>query len=115
MDRLVGECVVDGARRMGNGQRHPPGPLRPAFLEHASGRHRVRRAGRAQRRLAAMTVTLSDVERWDPEAIRAVFDAAIQRAHGTRTASAALTETMRLANFGGDTAEAAQEATHATT
>ncbi|GFG66948.1 hypothetical protein MKUB_44380 [Mycobacterium kubicae] len=62
-----------------------------------------------------MTVTLADIERWDPAAIRTVFDVAIQRAHGTRTASAALTETMRLLNFGGDTADAAHEAAQRTT
>jgi hypothetical protein len=62
-----------------------------------------------------MTLTLADIERWDPAAIRTVFDAAIKRAHGTRAASAALAETMRLWNFGGDTAEAAHAATHRTT
>lgn len=62
-----------------------------------------------------MTVTLADIDRWDDGAVRTVFDAAIQRALGTRTAAAALTETMRLVNFGGDTADAAQAATHATT
>ncbi|CAM3286409.1 hypothetical protein BST27_25945 [Mycobacterium intermedium] len=62
-----------------------------------------------------MTLTLGDIDRWDPDAIRTVFDAAIQRAHGTRTAVAALSETMRLATFGGDTADAVQAAVHATT
>jgi Alpha/beta hydrolase len=62
-----------------------------------------------------MTLTLADIERWDPAAIRAVFDAAIKRSHGTRAASAALTETMRLLDFGGDAAEAAQTATQKTT
>lgn len=61
-----------------------------------------------------MTVTLADVDRWDPEAIRTVFDAAIRRAHGTRTASAAVAEMMRLLNFGGVAAEAAQAATQHT-
>src|ERR1700751_776233 len=62
-----------------------------------------------------MTLTLADIERWDPAAIRAVFDAAIKRSHGTRTTSAALTETMRLLDFGGDAAGAAQGATQKTT
>jgi Alpha/beta hydrolase len=62
-----------------------------------------------------MTLTLADIERWDPAAIRTVFDAAIKRSRGTRTASAALTETMRLLNFGGDAAEAAHAASHQTT
>ncbi|WP_310773700.1 alpha/beta hydrolase [Mycobacterium sp. Z3061] len=58
-----------------------------------------------------MTVTLADVDRWDPAAIITVFDAAIRRAHGTRTAAAAITELMRLLSFGGDAAEAAHAAT----
>lgn len=61
-----------------------------------------------------MTLTLADVERWDPAAIRSVFDAAIKRAQGTRTVSAVLAETMRLFTFGGDTAEAARAATRHT-
>lgn len=62
-----------------------------------------------------MTVTLGDIDHWDSGAIRTVFDAAIRRAHGTRTVSAVLAETMRLANFGGDTADAAHAAARATT
>lgn len=62
-----------------------------------------------------MTVTLTDIERWDPVAIMTVFDAAIRRAHGARTTSAAITELMRLLSFGGDTAEAAHAATGHTT
>lgn len=58
-----------------------------------------------------MTFTLADVDRWDPAAITAVFDAAIRRAHGTRAAAAAITELMRLLSFGGDAAEAAHAAT----
>jgi hypothetical protein len=61
-----------------------------------------------------MTLTLADIERWDPAAITTVFEAAIKRAHGTRTASAALTDTMRLLDFGGDAAEAARLATRRT-
>jgi hypothetical protein len=62
-----------------------------------------------------MTLTLADIEHWDPAAIRAVFDAAIKRAHGTRTASASLTDTMRLLDFGGDAADAAHASTNKTT
>ncbi|WP_204815050.1 alpha/beta hydrolase [Mycobacterium riyadhense] len=62
-----------------------------------------------------MTLTLADIERWDPAAIRAVFDAAIKRSHGARTASAALGETMRMLDFGGDAAEAAHAETQRTT
>ncbi|MFV0494780.1 alpha/beta hydrolase [Mycobacterium sp.] len=57
-----------------------------------------------------MTPSLGDIDRWDPAAIRAVFDAAITRAHGTRSVSATITETMRLTCFGGAAAEAAQAA-----
>lgn len=62
-----------------------------------------------------MTLSLVDIERWDPAAITTVFAAAIKRAHGTRTASEALREIMRLLDFGGDTAAAAQAATYRTT
>ena len=62
-----------------------------------------------------MTLTLADIQRWDPAAITTVFEAAIKRAHGTRLASAALRDTMQLLDFGGDAAEAAQAATHRTT
>lgn len=62
-----------------------------------------------------MALTLADIEPWDPTAIRTVFQAAINRAHGTHTASAALRDTMRLLDFGGAAAEAAQVATHHTT
>lgn len=61
-----------------------------------------------------MTLTLGDIDRWDPQAIRSVFDAAIRRAHGSRTAAGAITELMRLVSFGGDAAEAAQVATQHT-
>ncbi|MBY0388305.1 MAG: alpha/beta hydrolase family protein [Mycobacterium pseudokansasii] len=62
-----------------------------------------------------MALTLADIERWDPAAIRTVFQAAIDRAHGTRTTSAALSDTMLLLDFGGDAADAALAATHRTT
>jgi hypothetical protein len=62
-----------------------------------------------------MTLTLANIERWDPAAVTGVFEAAIKRAHGTRTASAALSDTMRLLDFGGAAAEAAHLATHRTT
>lgn len=61
-----------------------------------------------------MTLSLTDIDHWDAGAIRAVFDAAIKRSHGTRTASAELTNTMRLLDFGGDAAEAAHAASHRT-
>ncbi|WP_081290545.1 alpha/beta hydrolase [Mycobacterium asiaticum] len=62
-----------------------------------------------------MTLRLADIDHWDPVTIRTVFDAAIRRADGTRTASAAITEMMRLWTFGGDAAAAAHAATQRTT
>jgi hypothetical protein len=61
-----------------------------------------------------MTVSLADIERWDPGAITTVFQAAIQRAHGTRTASAAIGQTMSFLDWGGDSADAARAATQLT-
>src|SRR5581483_2519382 len=62
-----------------------------------------------------MTLTLADIERWDPGAVAAVFEAATKRAHGTRVASAALSDTMRLLDFGGDAGDAALQSIHHTT
>src|SRR5271163_4072546 len=61
-----------------------------------------------------MALTLADIERWSPEAVNTVFQAAIKRAHGTRTASAALGQTMQFLDWGGDSADAARVATHRT-
>lgn len=61
-----------------------------------------------------MTLTLADIDRWSPEAINTVFQAAIKRAHGTRTASAALGQTMQFLDWGGDSADAARAAAHQT-
>ncbi|MBV8293845.1 MAG: hypothetical protein JOY55_18925 [Mycobacterium sp.] len=61
-----------------------------------------------------MALTLADIERWSPEAINTVFQAAINRAHGTRTASAALGQTMQFLDWGGDSADAARAAAHRT-
>ena len=61
-----------------------------------------------------MALTLADIERWSPEAINTVFQAAIKRALGTRTASAALGQTMQFLDWGGDSADAARVATHRT-
>lgn len=62
-----------------------------------------------------MALAIADIDRWDPAAIRTVFQAAINRAHGTRTTSAALSDTMRLLDFGGEAADAARAAMHRTT
>jgi hypothetical protein len=61
-----------------------------------------------------MTLSLVDIERWDPAAITTVFQAAIARAHGTRMASAAIGETMGFLDWNGDTGEAARAAAHRT-
>jgi hypothetical protein len=62
-----------------------------------------------------MTLTLADIDRWDPATVAAVFEAAIKRAGGTRVASAALHDTMRLLDFGGAAGDAAQLAIQRTT
>ena len=61
-----------------------------------------------------MSLTLADIDRWSPEAINTVFQAAIKRAHGTRAASAALGQTMQFLDWGGDSADAARAAAHRT-
>lgn len=61
-----------------------------------------------------MTLSLADVERWDPEAITTVFAAAISRAHGTRTAAAAIGQTVGFLDWNGDAGEAARAAAHRT-
>jgi hypothetical protein len=61
-----------------------------------------------------MALTLADVDRWSPQAINTVFQAAINRAHGTRTASAALGQTMQFVDWGGDSADAVRAAAHRT-
>jgi Alpha/beta hydrolase len=61
-----------------------------------------------------MTLSLADIDRWDPGAITTVFQAAINRAHGTRAASAAIGQTMGFLNWGGDSADAANAATRRT-
>ena len=61
-----------------------------------------------------MTFSLADIDRWSPQAITTVFQAAISRAHGTRVASAAIGQTMGFLDWGGDSADAAKVATHRT-
>jgi hypothetical protein len=61
-----------------------------------------------------VTISLADIDRWSPQAITTVFQAAISRAHGTRTASAAIGQTMGFLDWGGDSADAAKVATHRT-
>jgi hypothetical protein len=61
-----------------------------------------------------MRFSLADIDRWNPQAITTVFQAAISRAHGTRTASTAVGQTMGFLDWGGDSADAAKAATHRT-
>jgi hypothetical protein len=61
-----------------------------------------------------MALTLAEIDRWSPEAINTVFQAAINRAHGTRTASVALGQTMQFLDWDGDSADAARAAAHRT-
>lgn len=61
-----------------------------------------------------MTLSLPDLDRWDPDAISTVFQAAIARGHRTRIASAAIGETMVFLDWDGDTAAAARAAAHRT-
>ncbi|HEX7322698.1 MAG TPA: hypothetical protein VF299_07145 [Mycobacterium sp.] len=57
-----------------------------------------------------MTLSLADIDRWDPDAITAVFQAAISRAQGTRTAAASIGQTMASLDWGGEAGEAARTA-----
>src|SRR4051794_18555180 len=106
MGRSLSRSAVGAAGSMGHGKYASQRPIRGPFAWHAVRRRRARRAGTVQRHggepTDPMTLNLADIERWDAEAVRTVFAAAIRRAHGTRTASAAITEMMRLSNFGGD-------------
>lgn len=61
-----------------------------------------------------MTLCPADIDRWSAEAITTVFQVAIERAHGTRTASAAVGATMVFLDWDGDSAAAAKSATHRT-
>lgn len=56
----------------------------------------------------------ADIDRWSAEAINTVFAVAIQRARGSRTASAAVGQTLVFLDWDGDTAAAAQAATRRT-
>lgn len=61
-----------------------------------------------------MTLSIADIDRWSADAIGAVFSAAIQRAHGTRTASAEIGQTVVFLDWDGDAAAAARLATRRT-
>lgn len=61
-----------------------------------------------------MTLSLSDIDRWDPETITAVFGAAISRANGNTTASGGIGNVIAFLDWDGDTATATREATYST-
>lgn len=61
-----------------------------------------------------MSLTLDDVDRWEPAAITAVFDAAIARAAGSRTAADTVGQLTVFADWDGDAGQAAVAAAHRT-
>jgi pimeloyl-ACP methyl ester carboxylesterase len=61
-----------------------------------------------------MVLSLSDIDRWDPRTVTAVFDAAISRADGTATASSDIRNTVAFLDWDGDVATAARESTYRT-
>lgn len=61
-----------------------------------------------------MALSIADIDRWSVEAISTVFRVAIQRAHGARTAAAAVGQTVVFLEWDGATAAAARMATHRT-
>ncbi len=61
-----------------------------------------------------MDLSLSDIDRWDPATVTAVFDAAIKRSDGAATASTNIRNTVAFLDWDGDVATAAREATYRT-
>ncbi len=57
-----------------------------------------------------MTLSVADIERWDPEAVREVFHAATARATSASEASSALANLPAFASWGGVAADAARDA-----
>src|SRR5690625_5043649 len=55
-------------------------------------------------------LTVADIRRWDPDAVRAVFHAAIDRAQITATVSREIGALQVFATWGGAAAQAAQHA-----
>ena len=61
-----------------------------------------------------MTLSLADIDRWSVEAITTVFQAATQRAHGTRAVSDSVGQAVVFLDWDGATAAAARAAAHQT-
>ena len=57
-----------------------------------------------------MTLTLADVDRWDPNAIHSVFQAAIDRANGVRSTATQVGDVMAATPWEGDSHDAALQA-----
>lgn len=62
-----------------------------------------------------MTLSVADIERWDPDAVREVFHAATTRATTAREASSALANLPAFASWGGVAADAARDGIGRTT
>src|SRR3977135_4149352 len=58
-----------------------------------------------------MTLTLADLDRWDPNAIHSVFQAAIDRANGVRSTATQVGDVVAGTPWGGDSHDAAPDAT----
>ena len=58
-----------------------------------------------------MTLTLADLDRWDPNAIHSVFQAAIDRANGVRNTATQIGDVMATTPWEGDSHDAAMGAT----
>lgn len=59
-------------------------------------------------------LSLTDIDRWNPEAISAVSRVALTRARGTRSVRATIADTMTVLNWEGDAAAAARTAVQET-
>jgi hypothetical protein len=57
-----------------------------------------------------MTLTLADLDRWDPNAIHSVFRAAIDRANGMRSTATQVGDVMATTPWEGDSHDAAMQA-----
>jgi hypothetical protein len=57
-----------------------------------------------------MTLTLADLDRWDPNAIHSVFRAAIDRANGVRSTATQVGDVMATTPWEGDSRDAAMQA-----
>jgi hypothetical protein len=57
-----------------------------------------------------MTLTLADLDRWDPNAIHGVFQAAIDRASGVRSRATQIGDVMATTPWEGDSHDASMQA-----